>query len=423
MRPVLTGAAAIATSLGWLQLAPALGAPVTAPAGMLDRLLGADREAGLVGWVLLLLGEVALVAVYFLVVERRARALLGPIAFALGAWLIAGAVVMPLVGNAQGSPPPGAAANDPMRANFFMLNLGPGAAAVAFVGWLLLGAVLAAGRTLRVRPAPFLCTVAAVTLAAVAALTLPAFVARAGSGSVAEGRVAALPAGPVFISVLELPQPPGAELGPHQHVAGFVADVSGIATIGISGDVVDVGPGGTLFTADSVLHDHRNRAAVPFGVALSLLLLLSTAALLIYRGRPFAVGLMAALLVAGTVATIDPLMNDWYFVAVRPVTARGAAMPVPAGHRTYESDTLAGLATGPQQERLTLRQLGGGESARFAGAGAIVVLQGDISVLVEGRRSELHGQAGATIAGGTEATIQSGPGGATILVLEVFGAP
>ena len=45
-------------------------------------------------------------------------------------------------------------------------------------------------------------------------------------------------------------------------------------------------------------------------------------------------------------------MNHWYFVAVRPAAQRAAAMPVPAGHRTYESAELTGLLGGPQRERL-----------------------------------------------------------------------
>src|SRR5438046_7131770 len=83
LRRALVGAAAVVTALGWLQLSPAFGAPVTAPAGMLDRLLGADREAGPAGWALLLLGEAAFLAVYFLTVERRSRGPLAPVAFAV----------------------------------------------------------------------------------------------------------------------------------------------------------------------------------------------------------------------------------------------------------------------------------------------------------------------------------------------------
>jgi quercetin dioxygenase-like cupin family protein len=310
-----------------------------------------------------------------------------------------------------------------MRASFFMLDLGPGAAAVALVGWLLQVAVLGAGRDLSIGPKAFTLWAGAAVLAAAGALALPTFDEEAGAGVVVEGRVAALPTGPVFVSVLELPQPPGAVLGPHQHVAGFVMDVSGVATVGISGQLIDVGPGSAYFTPDGVLHDHRNRAAVPLAIALAVLLVGTTAGLLVYRGRPFALALMAGLLVAGTIATIDPLMDHWYFIAVRPAAARGAAMPVPAGHRTYESDALTGLASGPQQERLTDQRLVPGASARFAGPAAIVLLRGEASLMVDGRRSDLRAEAGATVAGGKDATIESGSGGARILVLQVFGTP
>ena len=63
MRRVLVGLTAVAVALGWLQLPPAFGFPATAPAAMLDRMLGAHREAGSAGWALLLLGEFAFVAV------------------------------------------------------------------------------------------------------------------------------------------------------------------------------------------------------------------------------------------------------------------------------------------------------------------------------------------------------------------------
>jgi mannose-6-phosphate isomerase-like protein (cupin superfamily) len=422
LRRIFVGSAAVVTSLGWLQLAPAFGAPVTAPAGMLDRLLGADREAGPIGWALLVIGEAAIVTLYFLVVERRSRRLLAPMAFALGAWFVSGAVVMPLVGALQGTPPPGALPNDPMSATFFMLNLGVGAAAAGLIGWLLFGAVLAAGGPLKIGAAAFSLAISAAVLAAVVALAVPTLAASAGADRVVEGRLDALPAG-AFISVLELPQPPGAVLGPHRHVAGFVADVSGTATMVAAGTLIDVGPGGASFIGDQVLHDHENRAAVPVAIALAVMIVALTIAFVLRRGRRSAVALAAVLLVVSAVATIDPFMNHWYFVAVRPAVQRGAAMPVPAGHRTYESAALTGLVTGPQRERLTDQRLGAGTSARFAGPGAIVVLDGEISVLVDGQQSSVSAQAGTTIAGGTEATVQSRAGGARILVVQLIAGP
>src|SRR5437867_895023 len=206
LRRLLVGVTAISANLGWLQLAPAFGYPVTAPAGMLDRIFGATREAGLVGWALLLLGQAVIAALMFLVVERQTRVALTSLAFAVGAWFISGAVLMPLIGLVQSAPAPGALPSDPMRANFFMLNLGLGAAAEALVGWLLFGAVIAAGSMLQVSLRAFTFAVGAAVIAAALTLAVPALGAQAGSGRAVEGRID-VPPTPVFISVLELPQP------------------------------------------------------------------------------------------------------------------------------------------------------------------------------------------------------------------------
>jgi len=122
----------------------------------------------------------------------------------------------------------------------------------------------------------------------------------------------------------------------------------------------------------------------------------------------------------GTVATINPLMNHWYFVGVRLTAQRGLAMPVPAGHRTYESENLTGLASGPYVEHLTHRRLASGESVRVVGPAAIVVLDGQASIVADGLTTGLSAQSGTTIAGGKEATIQAGSGGSRVLVVEVL---
>jgi mannose-6-phosphate isomerase-like protein (cupin superfamily) len=421
MRRVLVGTAAVATSLGWLQLAAAFGFPVTAPAAMLDRMLGAHREAGAAGWALLLVGEAVLVAAYFLVVEPRTRGVVAPIAYGLGAWLLSGAVLMPIIGLIQGAPPAGDATNDPMRATFFMLNLGPLAAVESLVAWLLFGSVLAAGRDMDVRPRDFYLTSAVVALAAVVAFAFPIAVMRTNESRVVEGSVATLPPGPVFISVLELPQPPGAVLGPHAHIPGFVVDVSGTETMAVAGGgTVDVGPGGSVFIPNLQAHSHENRAAVPAAFVLSVLLVGLTVALVAGRWRGRGVVLLAALLAIGVVATIDPLMNHWYFVGVRPAPARGAVMPVPAAHRTYESENLTVLAGGPYTERLTYRWLTSGDSARISGPGAIVLLEGEGSITVGGRTTRLSAQSGVTIAGGADAMLEAGSQGARILVVQVL---
>jgi hypothetical protein len=97
-------------------------------------------------------------------------------------------------------------------------------------------------------------------------------------------------------------------------------------------------------------------------------------------------------------------------------------MPVPAGHRTYESENLTGIASGPYLERLTDRRLGSGESLRVVGPAAILVLDGQASIVADGRSARLSVQSGTTIAGGTEATVESGSGGGRVLVIQVLGA-
>jgi hypothetical protein len=125
-------------------------------------------------------------------------------------------------------------------------------------------------------------------------------------------------------------------------------------------------------------------------------------------------------LVAGSVATIDPLINHWYFIGVRPAAMRGAVMPVPAGHRTYEPLNLTGLRSGPYLEKLTSRRLVSGQTAQFNGPGAIVVIDGQAAVTTCGRAADVSAQSGLTIAGSDVATVRAGPGDVWILVVELL---
>ena len=95
-------------------------------------------------------------------------------------------------------------------------------------------------------------------------------------------------------------------------------------------------------------------------------------------------------------------------------------MLVPAAHRTFESENLTGLAAGTHTERLSYRWLASGETARFSGPAAIVVLDGQGSITVGGRATTLSARSGFTIAGSADATLQAGSQGARILILEVL---
>jgi hypothetical protein len=142
--------------LGWLELAPALGLPTLATAAMVNRDVASEEDPNYwLGWLILLLGLAAAVGVYLFVASRfrRPRAGMG-VLYGIVLWLVAGAVVMPLL--ARGAPatapppplPPGTSpppqAADPMHASFMMLDLSDWAPVSAAVAWLLFGAILGA---------------------------------------------------------------------------------------------------------------------------------------------------------------------------------------------------------------------------------------------------------------------------------------
>jgi hypothetical protein len=142
--------------LGWLALAPALGLPALATAAMVNRDVASDENADFwLGWLIVLLGLGAAVAFYLLITGRfvKPRIWLG-LLYGLGLWLVAGAVVMPLLAwGAPGAPPPPPLppgtppplqAADPMDASFMMLDFSSWAPVTAAVAWLLFGGILGA---------------------------------------------------------------------------------------------------------------------------------------------------------------------------------------------------------------------------------------------------------------------------------------
>jgi quercetin dioxygenase-like cupin family protein len=159
----------------------------------------------------------------------------------------------------------------------------------------------------------------------------------------ATGKVAGLPAGPLYINVIDVPQAAGNKLT-HKHVAGFVYVVAGTQTLAmVGGGTMTLQPGQAGFTGAGILHSHINPG--------------STA-------------------------------NDWYFLSVRPTTARTLPPFAPGVKTLYATADLPALPAGAYDEALHLVTLqpGGRDPAHTdSGVEVLFVLEGSISVHMAGQ--------------------------------------
>jgi hypothetical protein len=143
--------AAVITWLAWLAICPVLGFPTVGTGAMVNRMISAKiPEAGhnpgfWVGWVVVIAGLAIAIAAFY-VVERThlvPSGLRTGLIYGSVLWLVAGLVIMPLIGFAEPlSPFPSKL--DPMQATLMMYTLGPLAALAALIAWLLFGAILGA---------------------------------------------------------------------------------------------------------------------------------------------------------------------------------------------------------------------------------------------------------------------------------------
>jgi hypothetical protein len=154
MERPLGAAAAVLAWVGWLAICPVLGFPILGTAAMINRaFFKLIPDAGhqpdfWIGWTILIAGFAGAIAVFFILERRRVvrASIRTGLMYGLLLWLVAGAVVMPLLGLFEPKPPaaPGFQPVDPMQATFMMYTLGPGAAVAALVAWLVFGAILGA---------------------------------------------------------------------------------------------------------------------------------------------------------------------------------------------------------------------------------------------------------------------------------------
>jgi quercetin dioxygenase-like cupin family protein len=449
--------AAVVAWLGWFQIAPALGFPTIGPAAMLNRVFVPESEPGVwLGWVVLVLGLVALAALYSLATSRgwfRPGPVSG-LLFGLAAWAIGGIVVMVVIGHispptpAPPAPPgpPLPATPDPMHATFMMLHLGALAPVEALIAWLLFGSVVgttsvptereeapARGRAeSRVAPATGLLALAALTLGgwismshSAGAVSPVSLAAR--TRVLATGEANALPEGPVFVSVVELPQATGATLGPHAHVPGFAYVLDGQETISFpGGPTMELNPGQAGFMGGLVIHSHENRkdrapAALVAAGLVALGVILSGVSLMNIAAKRAAIAAVTGLLiVAGAFSLWNPWANDWFFISVRPEAARGGVMPLPNASRVYESPDLKILSPGPYTETLRLITVPAGGAAtvqRDPGPEMFLVLSGEAEVRLNGDSPISLGTSQAALAQqGVSVEVSNSGGGALSLL-------
>jgi hypothetical protein len=157
LRWAFGGAVAILAWLGWAALAPTFGFPTLAPAPMLNRVLRVSLGSRW-GWILLVTGLAVVATAYAIAVSGKVlpHGLRSGVLFGIGAWLVIGVVVMPVLAFLtadttlvlpRGGAIPGMATPadlEAMRPTFMMLHLGVLAPLAALIAWMLFGGVLGA---------------------------------------------------------------------------------------------------------------------------------------------------------------------------------------------------------------------------------------------------------------------------------------
>jgi quercetin dioxygenase-like cupin family protein len=178
------------------------------------------------------------------------------------------------------------------------------------------------------------------TIAASPASTAKA--ANATTDSLGDGKIDALPAGTLYIQYLEVPQSVGAPIT-HAHIAGYVYTSVGTHRLAITGgETKDLKAGEAAFVPANVGHTHTNPG---------------------------------------------PSASTWYFVSIRPNTARTAAPTFPGQKEAFASADLASLPAGAYSLGLrvvTIQPNGRTAAHKHGGLETILVLDGSVELRVQG---------------------------------------
>jgi hypothetical protein len=274
------------------------------------------------------------------------------------------------------------------------------------------------------------CVMAAQVLAKTS--TVPGVTIRTlAQGSVKE-LPADLPGGKAFVAILDFSQVPGAACGPTCELPGFVYARHGVATISFPRAAAEsVSPGDAAFTPESAVHTNDNVwgriAAAAIAVGLIVIVTLLSAAKWLRGGlrRAIKPALSLLLIAVGVLVLTGATSNDWYFIAVRPISHRSSPMIRPDGRVTFVSPDLDPVPAGPYIETLSAITVPPGaryDAPNVSGPETLIVVKGTASVHVGDEILPLAGgQATLAQAGRTLAILNSGSD--TLQILDFAVAP
>jgi hypothetical protein len=245
--------------------------------------------------------------------------------------------------------------------------------------------------------------------------------------TLAQAPVPALPAGKVFVAVLEFNEVPGAACGPTCFIPGFVYTLRGVVTVSFPGaGTQSVGPGDGAFTRALAVHSNANfwervgAGAVATGLIVIAILLFAATWLRSGRRRATIAFLSLLLIAVGVLGLSGAMSNDWYYFAVRPIVQRSSPMVRPDGRVTFLSPQVDPVPAAPYLEMLSAITLPPGaryDSAGASGPQTIIVVEGTAAVHVGDAVQQLSSGGGAFAQMGTALTIEN-PGTDTLQVID-----
>jgi quercetin dioxygenase-like cupin family protein len=157
-----------------------------------------------------------------------------------------------------------------------------------------------------------------------------------------DGKIDALPAGTLYVQYLDVPQSVGAPIT-HAHIAGYVYTHVGTHRLAITGgETKDLKTGEAAFVPPNVGHTHSNPG---------------------------------------------PSASSWYFVSIRPNSARTAAPTFPGQKEAFATADLAALPAGAYSLSLrviTIQPNGRTAAHKNGGLETMLVMDGSVEVRVQG---------------------------------------